>query len=145
MALSPLLQPRRTTHLYPLPKSRTLSSKGAGLPSYAALRLVNPDVRQDLTFWLALELCDRAPEAQRLARWRRRECAPHVEAPTVCSYREKSRIFQLIHGEICFSRRPDTYPFRTAALTTTGDANICSSQRLEFIEGFRSSFVLGGA
>ncbi len=32
-----------------------------------------------------------------------------------------------------------------AALTTTGDANICSSQRLEFIEGFRSSFVFGGA
>ncbi len=113
--------------------------KGAGVLSHAALRLVDFDVHQVLTFWLALELWPRprgsAAEKERVRAW----------WGDTCSHRKKTRIFQLIHGEICFTRRPETYPFRPAALTTTGDANICSSQRLEFTEGFRSSFVFGGA
>ncbi|KAK2898625.1 hypothetical protein Q8A67_010043 [Cirrhinus molitorella] len=62
-----------------------------GLLSLAALRLVNPDVRQDLTFWLALELCDRAPEAQRLARWRRRVRASHISIPDRGSDNDRRR------------------------------------------------------
>ncbi len=132
------------TRLHPLPKSRTLSLKGRG---YCLMLLYDWSISTSIRSWRSgsLSNSDRAPEAQRLARRRRRECAPREEAPTVCSHRKKTRIFQLIHGEICFTRRPDTYPIRTAALTTTGDANICSSQRLDFTEGFRSSFVFGGA
>ncbi len=129
------------TRLHPLLKCRTLSLKGRG---YCLMLLYDWSILTSIRCWRSgsLSNSDRVPEAQRR---RRSECAPGEETPTVCSHRKKTRIFQLIHGEICFTRRPETYPFRTAALTTTGDANICSSQRLEFIEGFRSSFVFGGA
>lgn len=140
----PLLQPRRSIHLHPLPKSRTHASKGVGLLSHAALRLANFAVHQGLTRSLSLSNSVTAPPRLSGSRWRRRVCA--LSGGTNGLFlQEKTRIFQLIHGEISFLRRPETYPFRTAALTTTGDANIRSSQRLEFNEDFHSSFVLGGA
>lgn len=114
--------------------------------SFSLMLLCDWPFSKSIRTWRSLSNSDRAPEAQRLAVEQERVSAPCQEAPTFCSFLlEKTRIFQLIHGEISFLRRPETYPFRTAALTTTGDEKIRSSQRLEFTEDFHSSFVLGGA
>lgn len=147
LALKPPLQPlffffTSLQPLHPLPKSRTHASNGVELQSHAALRLAIFEVHQGLT--LALELWPRPRGSA--ARGGTGESVRALSGGTNGLFLlEKTKIFQLIHGEISCIRRPETYPFRTAALTTTGDENIRSSQRLEFTEDFHSSFVLGGA
>lgn len=81
------------TRLHPLPKSRTLSLKGRG---YSLMLLYDWSISTSIrSSWRARSLSnsDRAPEAQRLARRRRRECAPREETPTVCSHRKKREFF----------------------------------------------------